>query len=359
MRAVLSLRGRSETRVQRTAAVVGIAETSLNDAERALFHQTRPAGFILFQRNCADPDQVIRLVDELKRVADDPNVPILIDQEGGRVARLKPPYWQARPALSPIGELAASDLEAAKEAAWLHARLIAADLAPLGITVNCSPVLDLGLPGQTDAIGDRAFSADPEIVGILGQATVEGYLAGGILPVIKHLPGHGRAHVDSHALLPCVDCGRDLLAECDWRPFRMNAGAPLGMTAHILFSALDGRTCATQSRRIIEEIIRGEIGFEGALFSDDLSMKALGGPLGERAERARQAGCDLALHCNGDLDEMTAVLEASGPLNGESLARVEHALARRRAAEPFDASAGENRLNQLLGPLQDRPEAVA
>ena len=275
------------------------------------------------------------------------------------MARLRPPHWQALPALRRIGDLASCDLESAKEAAWLHARLIAAELEPLGITVNCSPVLDLGFEGQTEAIGDRAFSEDPLAVAALGRATIDGYLAGGVLPVIKHLPGHGRAIVDSHALLPCVDAERQELADFDWLPFKANAEAPFGMTGHLLFTALDSSACATQSATVIREVIRGEIGFAGALLSDDLSMEALGGSLGERTAKALRAGCDLALHCNGDLEEMTAVLEAAGLLTGDSLVRVEHALSRRRAPSTIDTAAGRAKLETLLGSACAAREASA
>jgi len=341
-----------------TAAICGISGTTLGAAERKLFAEKRPAGFILFARNCCDPEQVSALIREVRAAVDDPKAPVLIDQEGGRVARLKPPHWQKLPPLRRLGELAMRDLEAALDAAWLHARLIASDLHPLGITISCSPVLDLGLDGQTDAIGDRAFSDDPDIVARLGRATIEGYLAGGILPVIKHLPGHGRAMVDSHADLPSVEAGRRDLAGTDWLPFKANATAPLGMTAHILFQDLDPSACATQSARIIHDIIRSEIGFKGALFSDDLSMEALGGSLGERAALARQAGCDLALHCNGDFLEMTAVLDAAGPLEGEACSRFEDALAKRRKPEPFDPPAGKDRLMGLLGDAEPAREAA-
>lgn len=344
--------------LNRVAAIVGVAGTTLNARERELFERARPAGFILFARNCDTPDQTAALVHDLRAVVDDPDAPVLIDQEGGRVARLKPPYWPAMPPLRRIGDGAARDLEGAKEAAWLHARLIAAAILPLGITVNCAPVLDLGLRGQTAAIGDRAFSDDPEIVAVLGRSAIEGYLAGGVLPVIKHLPGHGRATVDSHKGLPCVEVECDVLQGADWLPFRANADAPLGMTAHILFPELDRTNCATQSISIVGDVIRGEIGFDGVLFSDDLSMNALGGSLGERARLARQAGCDLALHCNGDFDEMTAVLAAAGLLEGASLTRVERALARRRAAEPFDAAEARQRLQRLLDNFEDGSEVA-
>lgn len=351
-------RDAAEKGLKATAAIVGIAGTAVYDAERALFARKRPLGFILFARNCESPDQVRALIRELRSCVEDPAAPVLIDQEGGRVARLKPPQWPALPPLRRIGELALLDLEAAKDAAWLHARLTATDLEPLGITINCSPVLDLGLSGQTEAIGDRAFSDDPETVAILGRSTIEGYLAGGILPVIKHLPGHGRATVDSHADLPCVEAERDVLAKADWLPFKANAEAPLGMTAHILFQELDQGACATQSKVIVDEIIRGEIGFEGALLSDDLSMQALGGSLGRRAALAREAGCDLALHCNGVFDEMAAVLEAAGSLDGQALLRVERALAARRAPQPFDPAAGRERLLRRLDPFELTNSAV-
>ena len=339
------------------AAVVGIAGTTLTPEERELFARERPAGFILFGRNCDSPDQVAALIRDLRNCVGDADAPVLIDQEGGRVARLKPPHWQALPPLRRIGQLAAHHWDLAKEAAWLHARLIAADLEPLGITVNCSPVLDLGVKGQTQAIGDRAFSDDPRIVAELGRATIEGHIAGGVIPVIKHLPGHGRATVDSHADLPHVAAERDTLESADWLPFRLNADAPLGMTAHILFSALDPACCATQSRSIIDEIVRGEIGFKGALFSDDLSMEALGGSLGERAGRAIEAGCDLALHCNGVMAEMVDVLGAAGPLEGVSLARFEQALSARQQPEPFDSDAGRERLDTLLAAIVMGSEA--
>ena len=351
----LGEREASQADLRVAAAIVGMAGTVLSPDERELFAGHRPHGFILFARNCETPGQVAALVQDVRSVIGDHRAPVFIDQEGGRVARLKPPHWPALPPLRRIGELALSDLNAAKDAAWTHARLIAAALEPLGITVNCSPVLDLGLPGQTEAIGDRAFSDDPEIVAVLGEATIQGYLAGGILPVIKHLPGHGRALMDSHKDLPCVETDRDLLACTDWLPFKANAGAPLGMTAHILFRALDHQACATQSKAIIDEIIRGEIGFEGALLSDDLSMEALGGPLGERAAFALEAGCDLALHCNGDIDEMRSVLETVGPLDGAARSRVERAMAERRAPEPFDVEAGDDHLQHLLGMNQQAP----
>jgi beta-N-acetylhexosaminidase len=330
------------------AAIVGVAGLRLSDEERQILRARPPWGFILFKRNCGSPEQVRQLVAELRAASDRPGAPVLNDQEGGRVPRLQPPHWPARPAARPIGALAEADLVAGRAAAFLLARLIAHDLGGIGITVNCAPVLDLALPGCTPAIGDRAFSADPEIVAALGQSVIAGHLAGGVLPVIKHLPGHGRARVDSHVALPTVASARATLAAADFAPFRACAGAPLAITAHVLFTALDRERPATLSPTIVEEVIRGEIGFAGALLSDDLSMGALGGSLGERAARARAAGCDFALHCNGRPEEMIDVLDAAGPLEGDSAVRADRALARRPPPVAFDPAAAQARLAALL-----------
>jgi beta-N-acetylhexosaminidase len=331
-----------------TAAIVGIAGLELGAAERRLFRARNPWGFILFARNCASPAQLQRLVDQLRAAVGRDEAPVLIDQEGGRVMRLRPPHWPARPPLRAIGRLAELDHAAGREAAWLHGRLIAADLAPLGISVDCAPVLDLALPGRTSAIGDRALSADPALVGSLGRAMIEGFLAGGVLPVIKHLPGHGRARLDSHLALPEVSARVATLRASDWPPFRACADAPFAITAHVCYRSLDPDSPATLSERIIREVIRGEIGFAGALLSDDLSMGALEGTLGERAARARAAGCDLALHCNGCYDEMVEVLDAAGALEGEAALRAARAIARLRPPEPFDVARGQARFDDLL-----------
>jgi beta-N-acetylhexosaminidase len=343
------------------AAVVGVAGLRLSDDERRLLAARPPWGFILFKRNCGSPEQVRQLIAALREASQRPDAPVLIDQEGGRVQRLQPPRWQARPAARQIGALAEDDLVAGREAAFLLARLIAHDLCDLGITINCAPVLDLALPGCTPAIGDRAFSPDPEIVAALGQSAIAGHLAGGVLPVIKHLPGHGRARIDSHVALPAVESAKAALAASDWAPFRACAAAPLAITAHVLYAALDRERPATLSKAIIEEIVRGEIGFRGGLLSDDLSMGALGGTLGERAARARAAGCDIAVHCNGRQDEMIEVLDAAGALEGEGAARVARALAQRMPPAAFDPPAAEARLADLLrGALpQYRVEGIA
>jgi beta-N-acetylhexosaminidase len=323
-----------------------------------LFARFEPLGFILFRRNCGALEQLGRLVADLRALTGRPDTPVLIDQEGGRVARLAPPHWRARIAAGRIGELAGQDLAAGREAAWLQARLIASELHALGITVNCAPVLDLALPGKDAVVGDRAFSADPDLASELGQAAIQGFLAGGVLPVIKHLPGHGRASVDSHRDLPVVDAGQGELAASDWRPFARCRYAPLGMSAHILYPALDPARPATQSARIIQDVIRDRIGFEGALLTDDLSMGALGGSLGERAALALEAGCDVALHCNGDFEEMRQVLDAAGELGGASATRIERALARLRPPERFDADVAEVRLVSLLSRAPALGEAV-
>jgi beta-N-acetylhexosaminidase len=283
-----------------TAAIVGVAGCALGEDERRLIQGANPWGFILFARNCATPAQVRSLVDDLRAAVGRPDAPVLIDQEGGRVTRLCPPHWPARPPARRLGLLAERDRQAGMEAAWLHARLIAADLAPLGINVVCAPVLDLALPGRTRAIGDRALAADPQLVALLGQAMIDGFLEGGVLPVIKHLPGHGRARRDSHLGLPTVTAGVERMARADWVPFRACRAAPFAMTAHVFYPALDAGCPATMSPSIIETVIRGAIGFAGALLSDDLSMGALSGSLGARSAAARAAGCDLALHCKGE-----------------------------------------------------------
>jgi len=335
------------------AAVVGVAGLQLDADEQRLLGSSPPWGFILFKRNCDSPDQVRRLVQELRQASGRPDAPVLIDQEGGRVQRLQPPHWPDRPAARRIGALALSDLAAGREAAFLQARLIAHDLHALGITINCAPVLDLALPQQTRAIGDRAFSPDPGTVAALGQSSIEGYLAGGVLPVIKHLPGHGRARVDSHEALPVVEEARALLADTDWAPFRACADAPLAISAHVLYTALDRDRPATLSPGIIDDLIRGAIGFAGPLLSDDLSMGALGGSLGERAAAARAAGCDIAVHCNGRQDEMIEVLDAAGPLEGHAATRVAQAMARQAPPQAFDPPAALARLTELLGAEPD------
>src|SRR6266446_3106103 len=294
------------------AAIFGCAGPILGPDERALFHAVDPLGFILFQRNCVEPEQLRRLVADLRDSIGRPDAPVLIDQEGGRVARLRPPHWRSYPSASRI---AALPDPLAAEAASLGARLIADDLAALGITIDAIPVLDLPASGADAVIGDRAYGSEPERVARLGRAVCEGVLAGGVLPIIKHIPGHGRALVDSHRVLPRVAAAGALLTTSDFAPFRALSAMPWAMTAHIVFEALDAAAPATFSQRLIDDIIRGDIGFDGVLISDDISMGALAGGLGDRTRRALAAGCDLALHCTGILAEMEEVAEAAQPLS--------------------------------------------
>ena len=328
------------------AVVFGCAGERLSPAERDFFAAARPLGFILFRRNCRAPRQVRDLVAELRAAAGRGDAPVLIDQEGGRVARLGPPGWRAYPA---VARLAALPEPRAAEAIRLGARLIADDLCRLGVTVDCAPVLDVPAPGADPVIGDRAYGTTPERVTRLAGAFCEGLLDGGVLPVIKHIPGHGRARVDSHLACPHVEAERAALSARDFAPFRALNGMPWAMTAHIVFEAIDRSAPATLSRRVVAEVIRSEIGFDGVLVSDDLSMRALGGTMGERTERALAAGCDIALHCNGDMREMAAVAATARPLTQASRARLERGeRLRRRPAANFDRAAAEARFDALL-----------
>ena len=327
------------------AVVLGCAGATLTEWERAFFRDAAPLGFILFQRNCERPEQVCALIAGLRDAVGRADAPVLIDQEGGRVARLKPPHWQRYPAAASLAALGGAR---AREAVRLCARLIADDLARLGISVDCAPVLDVPVPGADGIIGDRAYGDAPEEVARLGCAACEGLLDGGILPVIKHIPGHGRAGVDSHRALPRVAADRATLERTDFAPFRALAAMPWAMTAHVLYEALDPDFPATLSPRVIRETIRGTIGFEGVLISDDLSMRALGGPIGARARDALAAGCDLALHCNGERREMEAVVKGTGPISPEARRRLARAETFRRASASWDRAAVEHRFSALI-----------
>lgn len=330
-----------------TALIAGCAGLELSPDEAAFFRDAEPWGFILFKRNCDTPDQVRALVKAL-REAVGRDAPVLIDQEGGRVQRLGPPHWPTYPKAAAYGALYVRDAEKGLEAARLGARLMAADLTALGIDVDCLPVLDVPAPGGHDIIGDRAYGRDAKIVSAVGRAAAEGLLSGGVLPVIKHIPGHGRAQVDSHKHLPRVDAPLALLRETDFAAFKPLADMPLAMTAHVVYEAVDAEHPATQSAKVVNDIIRGEIGFAGALMSDDLSMHALGGDFAGRTKAVLDAGCDLVLHCNGDRAEMEAVVSACRPLDGAALDRVNAALRWRRAAEPLDVLAAKSRFMDLL-----------
>ena len=333
----------------RSRAIYGCAGTNLSADERDFFRDTRPWVFILFARNISDSAQVKALIAQLRETVGDVSAPVLIDQEGGRVARLKPPHWKARFPAARFGALHATNPEAAREATYLNARLIAHDLSELGINVDCLPVLDVPVSGAHDIIGDRAFAADPATIIALGRAQIEGLLDGGVLPVMKHIPGHGRAGADSHLALPRVSASAEELSASDFVTFRSLDQCPIAMTAHVVYESIDPQRPATTSPKVIRDVIRGEIGFEGLLMSDDLSMKALDGPLSVRAKAALFAGCDLALHCNGDMDEMRDVASEVKNLEGAALKRSAQALSHLSAPSPFDPTAAEARLALLLG----------
>ena len=334
------------------AIVLGCAGPELSDDERAFFREADPLGFILFRRNCENPDQVRRLVDDLRAAVGREDAPLLIDQEGGRVLRLRAPHWWEAPAAGRIGALAAHDIELAAEAAWLCARLIAAQLEAHGITVDCAPCLDLRLPGMHDVVGDRGYHADPAIVSRLGEAACAGFRAGAVMPVIKHIPGHGRALVDSHDELPVNREALDSLETSDFAPFRSLAASQgdgvWGMTCHLVFTAIDADRPATQSPKVIEQVIRGGIGFDGLLASDDISMKALQGSLAERTAASLAAGCDIVLHCNGKMAEMQDALSGCRPLDEAARGRIERSFAALGAAEGFSVDEGRARLEALL-----------
>jgi beta-N-acetylhexosaminidase len=311
------------------ACIFGCSSAILSAGERAFFREMDPLGFILFARNCLDREQLRRLVEDL-RDAVGRDAPVLIDEEGGRVQRMKPPCWRDSPAPGTFGEIFRRDPAAALELATMNARLIAEDLYEVGIDVNCAPLLDLREINGHAVIGDRAFSPEPETVVLLAESWIKGLRAGGIVPVIKHLPGHGRTRVDSHHALPVVDAGLVDLDERDFSPFRALRNSLVGMTGHLLFSAIDPDQPATLSCKVIAEVIRERIGFKGLLLTDDLSMSALRGSIGERAELAIVAGCDVALHCNGELGEMREVAAKVPALFGEGLRRAEAMLAKVR-----------------------------
>jgi beta-N-acetylhexosaminidase len=341
--------------MRRSRAIYGCGGLVLSADEGAFFREARPWGFILFARNIQDPEQVRSLVRALRATVEDPTAPVLIDQEGGRVARLKPPHWREFPPAARFGALHDINPEAAREAVYLNARLIAHDLTMLGINVDCLPVLDVPVKGAHDIIGDRAFGHDPSTVIDLGRAQIEGLMVGGVLPVMKHIPGHGRAGADSHLELPRVKTPREELSASDFVPFRSLNLTPIAMTAHVVYDSIDPQRPATVSPKVVREVIRGEIGFDGLLMSDDLSMQALDGSLGARAKAAQFAGCDVVLHCNGNMDEMKQVAAETKALNGQALKRAFHAMSQLdldRADASFDPAIAETHLRQLLEQAQ-------
>src|SRR5579859_6401533 len=334
--------------MSRRAFITGVSGTELNAAEREFIRTQQPWGFILFKRNIETPQQVAILVRELRKSGGEPDAPVLIDQEGGRVQRLGPPHWPVYPPGGLFGQLYDLDPGLGLSAARLSARLIAADLGELGINVDCLPLADVPVAGADAIIGDRAYGTEPGKVAAIARAVTEGLEQGGILPVLKHIPGHGRATADSHLRLPTVDTPPNELETTDFAAFQPLADLPMAMTAHVVFSALDPVHPATTSATIIERVIRGAIGFQGLLMSDDVSMNALSGSIAERTRAIFSAGCDMALHCNGNLDEMREVAAETPELSGIALARAERALASRGAPQPFDRAAARAELDAMM-----------
>jgi beta-N-acetylhexosaminidase len=330
--------------------IFGAAGPRLSNAEADFFARTKPVGFILFRRNIETPDQVRALVRSMKDASGNPDALVLIDQEGGRVARLRPPHWPVYPPGATYGALWRIDPALAGEAAFLGARLIADDLVSLGINVDCLPVLDVPVPGAHDVIGDRAYGREPHIVMALGRAAADGLLEGHVLPIIKHIPGHGRAMADSHHHLPRVTASRTALEGHDFPPFRALGDLDLAMTAHVVYEAFDPQEPATTSQTIIQNVIRRDFGFDGLLMSDDLSMKALTGSMESRRASVLGQGCDLVLHCNGEMSEMLPVAEGCPEIDAVANQRLQRALARLRqpAHLPFDRGQARARLDALL-----------
>ena len=330
------------------AFITGVSGTELTADEREFIASERPWGFILFKRNIGTPAQVASLVGQLREVAGAVDAPVLIDQEGGRVQRLGPPHWPAYPPGAAFGRLYDIDPTLGLAAARLSARLIADDLLPLGVTVDCLPLADVPVAGADAVIGDRAYGTRPDDVAAIARAVTEGLEQGGILPVLKHIPGHGRATADTHFRLPVVDTPKIELEATDFAAFRPLADLPMAMTAHVVFSAFDPAHPATTSATMIERVIRGLIGFQGLLMSDDVSMNALAGSVAERTRAIFAAGCDMVLHCNGKLDEMRLVARDTPELSGKALARATRALTARKAPLAFDRAAARAELDGLI-----------
>jgi beta-N-acetylhexosaminidase len=337
------------------AFITGVSGPELSAAERDFIRAECPWGFILFKRNIETPAQVTRLINELREEIGQPDAPVLIDQEGGRVQRLGPPNWPIYPAGAVFGRLYDIDPAAGLAAARFSARLIAADLDEVGVSVDCLPLADVPVSGANAVIGERAYGTEPAKVAAIARAVTEGLEEGGVLPVLKHIPGHGRATADTHFSLPVVDTSREELEQSDFAPFRALADLPMAMTAHVVFSALDPAQPATTSATIIDEVIRGLIGFQGLLMSDDVSMNALVGSISDRTRALLAAGCDMVLHCNGKLEEMHEVARVTPELSGKALARAGRALLSRKPPQPFDRVKARAELDALV----DRAGATA
>ncbi len=334
------------------AAIYDCEGPRLNDEERAFFKDVDPWGFIVFARHCSSTDELRAHCDELRNCVERADAPILIDQEGGRVARMAPPTYARHPAPAVFGDLWRLDPEKAREAARLNAYLLGRMVSDCGANVNCVPMLDVPQPdADPTVIGDRAYAKHPDVIAALGAEVIEGTYAGGALPILKHIPGHGRALCDSHHALPVVSASKTDLSEIDFAPFRALNDTPMAMTAHVLYEAFDATHCATLSPTIIENVIRQDIGFDGLLMSDDLKMKALGGTIENRTRDSFAAGCDIALCCNFSMDEKKQSIRGAQDLSGKSAARAAAAIAAQRVVERGDTAEGYKRLAALIKPV--------
>lgn len=331
------------------AMILGCAGHALTADEIAFYRDERPWAFILFARNVAEPGQIRDLVASMRDCVGRPDALVFIDQEGGRVQRLRPPLAPSYPPAAAIGALYASNKTAGRRAAWLMSRLHAFDLTKYGITADCLPVLDVPVEGAHDVIGNRAYAKNPKTVAILGREAVKGLLAGGVLPVMKHIPGHGRGFADSHKELPIVKTPLAELRAHDFAPFIANRRTGMAMTAHVIYTAIDRKRPATQSPKVISEFIRGELGFEGLLMSDDMSMNALSGDFSARASASLAAGCDVVLHCNGLMEEMRPVAAATPVLAGEAAKRAKRAMRPLGKSDGADEAALREEFASLTG----------
>jgi beta-N-acetylhexosaminidase len=335
--------------MSQTALIVGCAGPRLNAAEQEFFAEVKPWGLILFKRNCESAGQITALTQEFRGLTGYRDALVFIDQEGGRVQRLAPPQWPSFPPAATFGEIYARSQAEGREAAKLGGRLIAEELSPLGITADCLPVADLRRPEGHGVIGDRAYGDRVDTVVELARAASEGLMEGGVLPVMKHIPGHGRANADSHEALPMVAAPLAELEKTDFEPFRRLNDLPMAMTAHVLYQMIDPELPATISPTVVRDVIRGHIRFNGLLMTDDLSMKALKGSLRERAERSLKAGCDIVLHCNGNLTEMKEIAAACPPLKGDAAHRAAAAIkARKSPLEKINLAEAHARFSAML-----------
>lgn len=343
--------GRTSVRRERPIPVVfGCLQTEVTPQERRFFENFNPFGFILFKRNCKNPEQVERLIRELRLTVGREDAPVFIDQEGGRVSRLGPPAWSQYPPARLFGLTYKNDPKWAYEAIKLYARIVAYDLARLGITVNCAPVIDLYYKGASQAIGDRAISRKPAVVAELARIEAETFLENGIIPVIKHFPGHGRLRADPHDMTALIDATLAELESDDFVPFELLKDLPVGMNSHAIFTALDPHNPASLSKYVHDEIIRGRLGYDGLMLSDDINMKALHGSPGDLARRVQAAGSEIILHCNANMEEMLAIVHALQPMKDETLQRWEHAKSMVKPLDPhYHPHIDIERLDILLG----------